>query len=375
MLTARAVASRASLLFGAVLVALVLVELSLRLSLGYLPLPLADALGTGYVDFGSGIYRFDRELNMDRMRPYYRREMFFNGYFWHHQTDWMGFRNPGDRYHVDIVLIGDSMIYGHGLEEPSTVSSHLERLLRRPVGNLGIQGGAMDNEYEILRHDAVKLKPSWVLVFFLNNDLTDLGRLSDDDLRRFIDLPLDDHLTRYFHFKHKRRAGPGNFDWRNLYIIRGYLFLAHRLGSIVKHRGTGGATPRHNPVEVGHLAAADAVPGWTDEPPFANNARMQLAMHFHLRAIAKADDFAYHRNMHFAYVFIPVPQPFDSLYESIIADYCRTHDIAFFSLRQSYDDAQRVGLQIFLPHDGHLSDAGAMVTAQALADHFPLREH
>jgi len=222
--------SRICLAAAAALLALALAEAGLRLALTRLPTPLADELGTGYVDFGDGIYRFDPALNMERMRPHYRREMFFNGYFWLHQTDWMGFRNPTDRHHDDIVLIGDSMIYGHGLEETSTVRSHLERLLGRPVANLGLQGGAMDTEYETLRHDTVRLSPQWVFIFFLNNDITDIeSRLPDDEIRRFLALPVEDHTTRYFNLRpypHHRR---GNFDWRNLYVVRSYRLLQNLL--------------------------------------------------------------------------------------------------------------------------------------------------
>jgi|HubBroStandDraft_6_1064221.scaffolds.fasta_scaffold720385_2 hypothetical protein len=112
---------------------------------------------------------------MERMRPHYERKMFFNGYHWLHRTDWMGFRNPTDRKQVDIALIGDSMIYGHGLDESETVCSHLERILGRPVANLSEQGGAMDYEYEILKDDAVLLHPFYVFIFFLNNDISDVG--------------------------------------------------------------------------------------------------------------------------------------------------------------------------------------------------------
>jgi hypothetical protein len=100
---------------------------------------------------------------------------------------------------------------------------------------------------------------------------------------------------------------------------------------------------------------------------------MQLAMRFHLRAIAKADDFSRRHNMHFAYVFIATPRPFDSTYESIITDYCQRHGIGFFSLRTVYDQAQHTGVEIYLPRDGHLTAAVAKITAQALADHFSLR--
>ncbi len=373
--------SRICIAAAATLLALTLAEIGLRLELARLPAPLADELGTGYVDFGDGIYRFDPALNMERMRPHYRREMFFNGYFWRHQTDWMGFRNPADRTHDDIVLIGDSMIYGHGVEEHDTVRSWLERLVDRPVANLGIQGGAMDTEYEVLRHDAVRLSPQWVFIFFLNNDITDVeGRLTDGEMRRFLQLPVRDHTTRYFNLRpypHHRR---GQFDWRNLYVIRAYRLLEKETKNQMRRAAMAinGAAPDHARVADRVSAPASgnagaAQPRWTAQPPFAGDARMQLAMRFHPRAILKSDDFARRHHFRFAYVFIPVPLPYDQLYESIIEAYCRGHGVDFFSLRQSYDAARLAGTQLYLPHDGHLTGAGARVTAQALADRFGLR--
>jgi hypothetical protein len=379
--TTRAI-SKICLAVAATLLALGLAEAGLRLELSHLPLPLADALDTGYVDFGNGIYRFDPALNMERMRPHYRREMFFNGYFWLHQTDWMGFRNPTDRDHDDIVLIGDSMIYGHGLAETSTVRSHLEHVLRRPVASLGIQGGAMDMEYEILRHDAVRLSPQWVFIFFLNNDITDVeSRLSDDEMRRFLALPVEDHSTRYFKLRPHPDHRRGNFDWHNLYVVRSYEFLQDLLKSKLRHQprtdslNTAAHSATHGSIPVsapGRDASTTIQPDWVAQAPFAGNPRMQLALRFHLRAILKADDFARRHHFHFAYVFIAVPMPYDGLYERLIADYCGRYGVEFFSLRQSYDDARRAGVQLYLAHDGHLSDAGARITAQALANHFDL---
>ena len=232
----------------------------------------------------------------------------------------------------------------------------------------------MDWEYEILRHDAVRLSPSWVFIFFLNNDLTDLGRLSDDELQRFIELPVDDHTSRYFKIKTDWHLRHRSFDGRDLYLVRSYQVLAHQLGQIFRrndvHDGTAKPPPDIAPTRI---VASDAAPGWTLEAPFAGDLRMQLAMRFHLRAILKANDFARRHNIHFAYVFIAVPRPFDSAYEPIIAEFCRAHGIDFFSLRQTYENAQRNGFEVYLPHDGHLNEAGAKVTADALASHFLLR--
>ena len=347
-------------------------------------------LGSGYVDFGNGIYRFDPALNMERMRPHYERKMFFNGYHWLHRTDAMGFRNPIDRKRVDVALIGDSMIYGHGLDESETVRSHLERILGRPVANLSEQGGAMDYEYETLKHDAVRLHPRYVFIFFLNNDITDVeGRLSDGEMRRFLQLPVSDHTSRYFNLKRAHHLGQGDLSVRNLYVVRSAMLLEDLLGKRIaqylasRHQTRPAVTVSApapsstvamagNPTEIS--ASASAQPVWMTQPPFDADPRMQLAMQFHLRAILKARDFAMRHAMRMAYVFIPVPLPYDSLYEEIIAAYCRTNGIDFFSLRPALDAAQAKGTQIYLTGDGHFSNAGTAITAQALANHFHLRD-
>src|SRR5271170_1273943 len=369
---------------------LALAEIVLRVEIDHLPTVWGNALGSGYVDFANGIYRFDPALNMERMRPHYERKMFFNGYHWLHRTDWMGFRNPIDRKRVDIALIGDSMVYGHGLDESETVRSHLERMLGRPVANLSEQGGAMDYEYEILKHDAVRLHPRYVFIFFFNNDISDVeGRLSDGEMRRFLELPVGDHTTRYFILKPTPHLRRGDWSMRNLYVRRSAMLLEHLLSA----RIAGYLASRHptrpvvtvsapapsstvamagNPTT--NSASASARPAWMTQPPFAADPRMQLAMQFHLRAILKAQDFAARHAMRMAYVFIAVPLPYDSLYEEIIAAYCRTNGIDFFSLRPALDAARANGTQIYLTGDGHFSNAGTAITAQALADHFHLRD-
>jgi SGNH hydrolase-like domain, acetyltransferase AlgX len=340
-LTVGSCIAAASMIFS-----LTLMEMVLRLiGIDHLPTVWANELGTGYVIGGDGIYRFDPALNMVRMRPHYNRMMFFNGYHWLHHADWMGFRNPIDRKRVDIALIGDSMIYGHGLEESQTVRSDLERLLDRPVANLAMQSAAMDYEYEILKHDASRLDPRYVFIFFLNNDISDLkSRLSESEMRRFLELPVDDHTTRYFDLKPSPLLGQDNSSLRDLYVVRSFMMLKHKLQERLSERS--GTKP----------------------------SKAALMMEFHLRAISKANDFASRHGMRMVYVFIAVPLPYDTLYEQAIGDYCRANGIVFFSLRPALNAALRAGRQVYLPRDGHFSTQGAAVAAQALADHFHLAD-
>jgi hypothetical protein len=172
----------------------------------------------------------------------------------------------------------------------------------------------------------------------------------------------------------------GNFDWRNFYVVRSYGLLKHLVESKWNRRRSpqpaAAGSRKSAPPSAGELApaAATAPPQWGSEPPFAGNPRMQLAMRFHLRAILKSEDFARRRHFHFAYVFVAVPKPYDEFYERVIGEFCRRNQIEFFSLRPAYEKAERAGVQLYLPHDGHLTDAGARITAQALAARFDLRE-
>lgn len=345
-------ARRLSVSIAGTVLALVLAELGLRASIDHLPMSLADELASGYTSTGTGIYRFDDDWNMPRMRPHYNRRMFFNGYHWDHHSDWMGYRNPTDRTHADIVLIGDSMIYGHGVQETSTVRSYLERMTGRTVANLGVQGAAIDWEYEILKRSAVQLHPQYVFVFFLNNDISDLtSRLWDEEMRRFLELPVEDHVTHYWN---KKSTPPSrNYALSDLYVIKAWYVLVHFLRT------------------VGTTRPENRLPGQT-VAEYEESPRLQLAMKFHLRALLKMKNFAESHGFHFACVFIGVAVPSDKFYEGIIGDFCRQEKIDFFSLRIYYWKAKRSHLRLWLPHDNHFTDTGARITAQALVEHFNL---
>jgi lysophospholipase L1-like esterase len=345
--------AQVALALVALVAALAIVEASLRTFVDALPLALANDLASGYNARRSGIYRFQPDMDMFLMRPHYEREMFFNGYHWHHRTDWMGFRNPEDRRSADVVLLGDSMVYGHGLEEPSTIRHHLEALIGRNVANLGIQGAGIHEEYQVLKRFGLPLEPRFVFLFFLENDIDDLVQLhTDDEMRRFLATAVDDHRTPYFDvvppsdgWLHRWKGAVGD-----LYTVRACRFL-------VRWLSPGGAT-----------AAETDVPRWASLPLFRQRGvRQVLAMRFHLHALAKMQDLARQGHFTFVNVFIWTGHfAEEPIYEGILKSYCREQGIAFLDLREAereVNDRER----LFLPVDGHFSDAGTRWVAELLA--------
>jgi hypothetical protein len=328
------------------------VEVGFRYFTPMLPHRLGNYLGFPYDDRPHGIFRFNPEMNMLLMRPHYEREMYFNGYRWHHKTDWMGFRNPVDRTAADVVLLGDSMVYGHGVEETSTVRHYLEQALGRPVANLGMQAAGIHQEYQVLKRFGVPLAPSHVFLFFLVNDIFDLtAALTDRDMERLLALPVEDHTTPYFDIQPPYEPSMRLRDrWRDLYVYRALEFLYYHL-----------ERPRPRP-------AAAAETDW-DQPIFRTKPRYALAMRVHLRALLKIQDLARRHGFRFVHVFIAtggagLEEP---VYARILAAFCREHGIAYYDLGEVMERERADRAKLTLRGDGHFSDLGGRWVARLLA--------
>ena len=324
-----------------------------------LPLALGNHLASGYNDNLSGIYRYRADMKMLFMRPHYKRSMYFNGYYWHHQTDVLGFRNPEDREYAQVVLLGDSMIYGHGVKETSTVRHYLEMLTNQPVVNLGIQGGSIHQEYQILKKYGVNFKPKYVYLFFLFNDIYDLTvYLSDKEMNKFISSSYDDHSVDYFQIKRSRsKMIDLGFYLKELYIFKSYQFFREKY--IKKYR--------FNTAE-----ASDNI--WKSLEFFQKNPRHLLAINFHLHTLQKMQSLANIYNFQFTNVFIytGVQNTEESMYEKILERFCRDNGIDFYNLRNEFAVALGNGDKLLLPFDGHFSDDGAHLVAKLLAQHIQL---
>ncbi len=121
-----------------------------------------------------GIYYYDEALQINFMKPNFTTINYYNGYYWLHQTDSKGFRNLEEMDKADIILLGDSFIYGHGVEFNQTVGYFIEKLTGLKVVNLGRQGDTSYHQMYMLNKFGLDYHPQYVLYFFSENDILDL---------------------------------------------------------------------------------------------------------------------------------------------------------------------------------------------------------
>jgi hypothetical protein len=178
------VASAALLLAG--------VEVLLRARPTVLGQTFANGALSKYTTRDGGIYYRDRDLRIHFMIPNFSTRMSYNGYHWTHETDSLGFRNRGPVTPADVMLLGDSYIYGHGLEYEDTVGHRLHELTNLTVANLGRQGDCIFQEAYLLTEYLPLLRPRWVIYTFYENDIPDLyAFLSERQMEEFVASPLE----------------------------------------------------------------------------------------------------------------------------------------------------------------------------------------
>lgn len=180
------------LTFTSTFITLLILEIVLRMH----PLLLGDSFAnkvlTKYQPFLTGIYQRDHDLKMNFMKPGFQVINYSGGRKWLHQTDNHGFRNPITRKKADILLLGDSFIYGHGVNHNQTVGYFLEQYTDYSVINMARQGDCVWQQAYLLNQYGLKFKPKYVLYFFFTNDILDLTTyLSKDEMKKFIDTPIE----------------------------------------------------------------------------------------------------------------------------------------------------------------------------------------
>src|SRR5262245_31546986 len=170
---ARSMRRVAGIAFSLLLTA-ALLEASLRTAPQLLGGDIANAIYSVFRDWPLGIYVRDPVLRMNFMVPGLDTRAYWNGYWWRHRTDAWGFRNPSDLERKSIVLLGDSMVYGLGVEEEDTVAHFLRAEHGRAAYNMARQGDCLFQEYVLARLYLPRLAPESVVLFVFLNDFREI---------------------------------------------------------------------------------------------------------------------------------------------------------------------------------------------------------
>ena len=93
----------------------------------------------------------------------------------------LGFRGPefgaGHRDRARVAILGDSYVFGHGVEEDETFAALLrQRWPHAEVGNFGVIGYSTDQELLLLRDTVLPLDPTLVVLCLYRNDVLDNGQ-------------------------------------------------------------------------------------------------------------------------------------------------------------------------------------------------------
>ena len=184
--------------------------------------------GQRYVNFIWGnlpdrdlVQWYDPNLKMVFYHENVHVTRYMNGYTWDHQTDARGFRNPSGTTGSDMVLVGDSFVYGTGLDQGGTFA----QLLREKgydVYNLALIGDNPYSEMYRLSQYGLPLKPKHVLYFYYQNDQFELSwnLLSEEEMRTFIDQPFEEVS---FERRPERPQSTGPASWIERMLEKTYV--------------------------------------------------------------------------------------------------------------------------------------------------------
>jgi tetratricopeptide (TPR) repeat protein len=175
---ARRTGAKFALLIGSVIVALLLGEAVVRLA-GLAPevIPIwTSSERTVYQRSTNPILSFELKADYRDDSPDFRRS--------YERTNSHGLRDVEreiDKPHGTrrVILLGDSVVEGHGVPEDDTIARQLEALYpdgKTQVLNMGVTGYCTLAEVELLEVKGLAFEPDVVVLFFVENDFLNFNR-------------------------------------------------------------------------------------------------------------------------------------------------------------------------------------------------------
>ena len=329
-------------------------EAVLWLAPGLLHGRIANQVLSGYHSELDGIYVPDRYLGRT-LRPGFARSMYWNGHLWRHEANADGYRGPRLE-RASAVFLGDSMIYGHGVETGETVPARFQAVTGLPSANLGQQGTGPVQALERLRRTGLRLRPRYVLLCLHPTDVMDAAAgYERAELQRFVQQDGYRPLAR-------EDQEPGVFQF----------WLAHVAIPLRTGRALRGLTQR-TPSDGGSAAAepeaARFLPSREDiaEPfaPLVVGADPDAALGWTVlrRAVAQIAAATRVAGAEVVIFDLGYPAAFSAAMEGLAGEVgARYSDAGRAALRAAQD-----GADVYLVRDGHWSPTGCDLVARRLA--------
>jgi hypothetical protein len=341
----------------------------------------ANGVRNRYTTREGGIYYRDPSLRMNFMIPGLKVPMYYNGHTWTHEADALGFRNRHVAIPADVVLLGDSFIYGQGVELEDTVGHVLEQITGRPVANLARQGDSAYQEAYLLSAHIGLFRPRHVVYFYFENDIADLfAYLKEDAMRAFIREPIESirypprmDVAQALRARETRLASR---PWHWSLTHRPYLVRAWNW--FVWSRRAARPAPARAPVPA---PVVDAVAGAAPHPGAARGREARTpAVPAPPASVASSTDVDDERSIGWQYtrkaiaymqrlserhgarlLIVPIT-PTNPRHFEILRGIAEEYHLPFLDTSALPRDAA-----LWLPNDGHFSPAGARRVAEMVA--------
>ncbi len=361
-----------ALLFG-IFVALIIAELAIRaVPDSAIPTRIGNIMFTCHEGAFPERYIYAHALPIDQAvhQPRLKTECYFNGYFWEHQSDAYGWRNPETWDRVELVLIGDSMIYGHGVEEHQTAAHFLRQSLGVRVANHGMIGACPLDYLAVYRNFSLPLRPKVTVAFVFANDISDLHGQPADKLDGFAETGQLAQARRY-----RRSDLLNTLSYPEVSTVqrwagrsRLYSLLRYHLPALRatprSHGGPGTLPPLSGPDPAAELAGTDyrgAPRDWYG-----------LEMGFLRRVVATMAASARAQDTVLVLAYLPGQDPYflqeDVRVPAHLERFAKESGVLFFwaggALANKEGTGQRPGTR--LPGDIHLTELGHRLLAQDL---------
>lgn len=343
-----------------------LLEISLRLAPGLLSGKIANFTYGAYHTDPGGMHEHHEQLG-HTMKRRFRKRIYWNGHWWRHETNANGYRGPLLKK-ADVVFLGDSMVYGHGVETDETAAAQFETLTGLRTANLGVQAFGAIQELILMEQLGMTLHPRYVVLCIHPNDLIDSSNCySEEELRKFIATPSDEPIHIFSgHRKSRSLSQRAERGWAHRIAAP---LRASRALKALKESLSEPASRQENRKISTDLPAGLFVPQPADiRQPFAPTAGeapalLKLQWRAHCRALerlqARCDDIR-------ATLIV-----FDLGYSTA---FCEATEELANAIGARYSPAGRRVLQqaidghaVYLADDGHWSPQGNLLIARQLA--------